>query len=177
LIQFLTIVTKASFLEEFFEGKTMKKLKALMLFATLLINGQALAKDKVGDIYTHYFEEHDNRTVIVMFHTDGNVKAAEANLISLMKTRDPGGFMNPYWIVDIPRKATNSKTGCGIIAGTWYQAGFPEDFAWEDIMKLSSKFTDLYAVVFSKSDAPGYKASSNDHDKLKGWIDMCDRLM
>ncbi|NVN99063.1 MAG: hypothetical protein HXX17_07030 [Geobacteraceae bacterium] len=126
----------------------------------------------VSDVWNEYLNKNDNRTVLVFFHTEGNVDAASTKIINLMKTKDPGGYMNPYWIVNIAKKGINKKTKCGIIAGTWYRAGFPSRAQWFSIMEDSQKFTDLHALVYSTDD--GLKPISEHQLNAKTLMEMCN---
>ena len=143
----------------------------LALFSSVYVNF-ACAAGPFSVIWNKYLNKNDNRTVVVVFHTEGNVDAASTKMINLMKTRDPGGFMNPYWIVDIPDKDINRKTKCGIVAGTWYSSGFPARSQWFRVMQQADNFTDLYALMYSTDD--GFKPISEHQENAKTLMDICN---
>lgn len=94
------------------------------------------AANPFGNVIEKKMLEYGSRDDIVMviFEAEGNVNSALTNIKAAMRTRDPNGIMNPYWIVNFGDEKVNMKTNCGVIIGQWYSNGFPYREAWENIM-------------------------------------------
>lgn len=95
--------------------------------------------DPVSDIVEKKMSEYGSRSdvVMVIFEAKKDVDSALANIKAAMKTRDPNGVMNPYWITGVGDETTSTKTNCGVIIGQWYARGFPYRASWERIMYRS----------------------------------------
>ncbi len=114
----------------------MKKIIVNVIFTIVVLFSSTLQADPVTDLIRKKMSEYSSRNDIVMivFRAKGDVNSALGNIKTAMHTRDPGGFLNPYWIVSFPADAVSSKTNCGVIFGEWYANGFPARIAWQDIM-------------------------------------------
>ena len=77
---------------------------------------------------------HSQETVMVIFKAEGDANSALTNIKTAMRTRDPMGVMNPFWIVNFLGEKVSMKTNCGVIIGKWYARGFPSRETWEKIM-------------------------------------------
>ncbi|SEL28900.1 tetratricopeptide repeat protein [Nitrosovibrio tenuis] len=110
-------------------------MKRLLLAVTLLFP-PALQADPVSALAEKAISELSSRSDIVMviFEAKDDVNSVLVNLKTAMRTLDPGGVMNPYWIVGFPAEAINAKTSCGVITGQWYAGGIPHRGPWERIM-------------------------------------------
>lgn len=109
------------------------------IFAITILFSSTLQADPVLDLVENKMSEYSSRndTVMVIFKAKGDVNSALTNIKAAMHTRDPGGFMNPYWIVSYFSEKVSMKTNCGVIIGQWYSGGFPYREAWEKIMDRS----------------------------------------
>jgi TPR repeat protein len=98
-----------------------------------------LQTDPVSDMVEKKISEYSSRSdvVMVIFEAKKEVDSALTNIKTAMRTRDPGGVMNPYWIIAIGDETTSTKTNCGVIIGQWYANGFPYRASWERIMYQS----------------------------------------
>lgn len=149
--------------------KKINKVSRVLISLALAVffASTACAAGSVSSSWNRVVNKNDGKSVVVVFHTEGNVDAAAANITSLMKTRDPGGFMNPYWIVDIADSATNKNTKCGIIVGTWYRSGFPARGSWESIMRGTQNYSDLHSILYStQGNGDGLSPIDSNADPL-----------
>lgn len=106
------------------------------IFAITLSFSPALQADPVSALAEKAISELSSRNDIVMviFEAKDDVSSVLVNLKTAMRTLDPGGVMNPYWIIGFPAEAINAKTNCGVITGQWYARGIPHRGPWERIM-------------------------------------------
>ncbi|MBN9125082.1 MAG: hypothetical protein BGO99_12830 [Nitrosospira sp. 56-18] len=95
--------------------------------------------DPVSDLVEKKMLEYRSRNdvVMVIFEAKKDVNSALANIKTAMRTRDPKGLFNPYWIIGFGDEKTNMGTNCGVIIGQWYASGFPSRVQWEEIMRRS----------------------------------------
>jgi len=98
-----------------------------------------LQADPVSDLVEKRMSEYGSRSdvVMVIFEAKKDPDFALANIKAAMKTRDPNGIMNPYWIIGVGDEKTSTKTNCGVIVGQWYARGFPYRASWEQIVYRS----------------------------------------
>lgn len=111
-------------------------IRSFLLVMLVFCFSSAFAADDVSDLASTKSSAYGSRddVVMVMFKSNGNVNAAMANIKTAMRTRDPAGFFNPYWIVEFLGEAVSSKTNCGVVFARWYRSGYSERGPWEDIM-------------------------------------------
>lgn len=106
------------------------------IFAIALLFSSTLQADPVSNLTEKALLQLSSRQdiVLVIFEAKGDVNSVLVNIKSAMRTLDPNGVMNPYWIIGFPAEAINAKTNCGIITGQWYARGIPYRDPWERIM-------------------------------------------
>jgi TPR repeat protein len=121
----------------------------------------ALQGDLVLDFVEKKMPQYSYRTdmVTVIFEAKGDVNSALANIKTAMSTRDPGGVMNPYWIVNFAAEQVSTKTNCGVITGQWYARGFPYRAPWEQIMYQAFRQNAQLAVYLY---SPGRELIAED---------------
>jgi len=112
--------------------RNMRKILAV----AILLFSSTLQADPVLVLFEKKMSEYRSRNdmVMVVFKARGDVNNALSNIKAAMRTQDPMGYMNPYWIVDFPDEAVSAQTNCGVVIGQWYAGGFPFRAQWEQIM-------------------------------------------
>jgi hypothetical protein len=110
-------------------------MKKIILVAAILFSS-TLRADPVLDLVERKMSEYRSRNDIVMviFKAKDDLNHTLDNIKTAMRTRDPVGITNPYWIVNISDAEVSTKTNCGVIFGQWYARGFPYRTTWEQIM-------------------------------------------
>jgi len=147
----------------------------ILLILAVLLTSTAQA-DPVVDLVSKLVNSRNttsrNDLVMVIFNAKGNVHSALANMKSAMHTRDPGGFLNPYWIVNFPDEAVSTSTNCGVIIGEWYAGNFPVRGSWEAIMNQAiSENVEVGAYLYTQNG--GFRETSTTQYQLEAINKIC----
>ncbi len=150
--------------------KFMFLLLAIAIFSvSFAVNAGAVGR-LAARLETEY--RSSNNRVMVLFKAYGDVNAALANIKSAMRTRDPGGFVNPYWIVSFDGDEVDKKTNCGVIIAQWYDSGFPHRGEWEAIMRPAIQQNAQTGTYFYNKDG-GWRSTSDEEFKADALEKIC----
>jgi hypothetical protein len=95
------------------------------------------------------FRKRNDVVVVVFKTTKKDPDSVLAHFKLHMRTKDPNGFLNPYWVTGFLGEATSEKAGCGIIYGQWYAENYPFSDKWEAMMENNAQYDGvLWAKAF-----------------------------
>lgn len=110
-------------------------MKIIVFSIAILLPSMLQASSLLESVENRTFQyASQNNVVMVIFEAKSDINSAMVNMKTAMRTRDPNGFINPYWIVKFLDEKASTDTKCGVIIGQWYASGFPYRASWENIM-------------------------------------------
>lgn len=132
-----------------------------ILLVVAFLFSSTLQADPVLDLVEKKLIEYQSKTdmVMVIFKAKKDLDQTLVDIKEAMRTRDPIGLKNPYWIINIPDEGTSTKTNCGVIFGQWYARDFPYRTTWERKMYQALQKNALLGGYFY---SPGKKGSTEN---------------
>lgn len=95
--------------------------------------------------------EKRNDVAILVFSTKSDPSRVLAHFKSKMRTKDPDGIFNKYWITGFLGEAVSTKSGCGIIYAQWYEDDYPFRKKWEEMMEETAQYNNTaWSKAFAK---------------------------
>lgn len=137
------------------QTKSTRKLHYFVaaIFINLSISFSAMSSESYTSAAYNFQDVNDGKTVAIVFKSQYPLNALN-RVAEVMHTRDPAGWINPYWVTNIIAQGGDPEKGCGIVVGTWYANNFLGSDDWFRIIEQRiGNFVDDWAVMFNTGNS------------------------